>query len=107
MFTGSVAFEDRGLAACAAQVRYSPKGGTLSLSGADAGGGPRASDDKRRHCGRHDRRRRLQNTQIDARGGVKTVLRPTREARGTCLPRVESKDAAKARRDREQAARAC
>ena len=43
-FRGAVAFEDRGLAACAAQVRYSPKGGTIQLSGADAGGGPRASE---------------------------------------------------------------
>ena len=55
-FRGSVAFEDRGLAACAAQVRYSPKGGTIALSGTDAGGGPRASDD-RVAIAAHDHRR--------------------------------------------------
>jgi len=94
MFRGSVAFEDRGLAACAAQVRYSPGGGSLSLSGADAGGGPRASDDNVAIAA-DSIDVALENTQIDARGNLKTVLRPTRAARGTCLPRVESKDAAK------------
>ncbi len=85
-FKGSVAFEDRGLAACAAQVRYSPKGGTIALSGADAGGGPRASDD-RVAIASEAIDVTLQGTQIEARGGVKTVLRPPRDARGGCLPR--------------------
>ena len=85
-FKGSVAFEDRGLAACAAQVRYSPKGGTIALSGADAGGGPRASDD-RVAIAAEAIDVTLQGTQIEARGGVKTVLRPPRDARGGCLPR--------------------
>ncbi|HEV8393126.1 MAG TPA: LPS export ABC transporter periplasmic protein LptC [Vicinamibacterales bacterium] len=89
MFRGSVAFEDRGLAACAAQVRYSPGAGSLSLSGADAGGGPRASDDEVAIAA-ESIDVVLQNTEIDARRTVKTVLRPTREARGTCLPRVEA-----------------
>jgi LPS export ABC transporter protein LptC len=86
MFRGSVAFEDRGLAACAAQVRYNPGGGALSLTGADAGGGPRASDDQVA-ISANTIDVTLQNTEIDARGMVKTVLRPTREARGSCLPR--------------------
>ena len=95
MFRGAVAFEDRGLAACAAQVRYIPQGnGSLQLSGADAGGGPRASDE-RLALAAEAIDVTLQDTQIDARGGVKSVLRPTKEARGTCLPRQESKDAAK------------
>ena len=85
-FKGSVAFEDCGLAACAAQVRYSPKGGTIALSGADAGGGPRASDD-RVAIASEAIDVTLQGTQIEARGGVKTVLRPPRDARGGCLPR--------------------
>jgi len=94
MFRGSVAFEDRGLAACAAQVSYSPGGGALSLTGADAGGGPRASDDKVAIAA-DSIDVTLQDTQIDARGGVKTVLRPPRAARGNCLPRQELKDAPK------------
>src|SRR5688572_320179 len=94
IFRDGVAFEDRGLAACAAQVRYSPQGGSLQLSGADANGGPRASDDQVAIAA-DAIDVMLQNTQIDARGAVKTVLRPTREARGTCLPRQESKDAAR------------
>jgi lipopolysaccharide export system protein LptA len=95
MFRGAVAFEDRGLAACAAQVRYRPQGsGVLQLSGTDAGGGPRASDE-RLALAAESIDVTLQDTQIDARGTVKTVLRPTREARGTCLPRQESKEAAK------------
>jgi hypothetical protein len=94
VFRGGVSFEDRGLAACAAQVRYVPQPGSLSLSGADAGGGPRASDDQVAIAA-DSIDVALQNTQIDARGGVKTVLRPTRQARGNCLPRADSKDAAR------------
>ncbi|HET9269569.1 MAG TPA: LptA/OstA family protein, partial [Vicinamibacterales bacterium] len=94
MFRGAVSFEDRGLAACAAQVRYAPQPGSLSLTGADAGGGPRASDDQVAIAA-DSIDVALQNTQIDARGGVKTVLRPPRQARGNCLPRAESKDAAR------------
>jgi len=94
VFRGSVAFEDRGLAACAAQVRYSPGGGALSLTGTDAGGGPRASDDQVAISATAIDVT-LQNTEIDARGMVKTVLRPTRDARGACVPRGESKDGGK------------
>jgi lipopolysaccharide export system protein LptA len=94
VFRGGVAFEDRGLAACAAQVRYSPQGGTLRLSETDAGGGPRASD-QRVAIAADAIDVTLQDTQIDARGTVKTVLRPPREARGGCLPRTESKDGEK------------
>ena len=94
MFRGGVSFEDRGLAACAAQVRYVPQPGSLSLTGADAGGGPRASDDQVAIAA-DSLDVALQNTQIDARGNVKTVLRPTRQARGNCLPRTESTDAAR------------
>ena len=86
-FRGSVAFEDRGLTACAAQVRYNPKGGSIALSGADAGGGPRASDD-RVAIAAPTIDVTLQDTIIDARGGVKTMLRPTREARASCPPRA-------------------
>jgi LPS export ABC transporter protein LptC len=87
MFRGSVSFEDRGLAACAAQVRYNPQGGTIELSGADAGGGPRASDE-RVAIAADTIDVTLQGTEIAARGGVKTVMRPTREARGNCVPRA-------------------
>jgi lipopolysaccharide export system protein LptA len=94
MFKGTVAFEDGDLAACAAQVRYAPQGGVLQLSGSDANGGPRASDE-RLAIAAEGIEVTLQGTRIDARGTVKTVLRPTRELRGTCLPRLESKAAAK------------
>jgi lipopolysaccharide export system protein LptA len=93
LFRGGVTFEDRGLAACAAQVRYNPQGGRLQLSGADASGGPRASDDQVAIAA-DAIDVTLQNTRIDARGAAKTVLRPRREARGNCLPRLESKGAA-------------
>lgn len=94
-FKGSVMFEDRGLVACAAQVRYSPKGGSIALTGADAGGGPRASDD-RVAIAADSIGVTLQGTEIDARGGVKTVLRPTRESRGNCVPRASAAEARKA-----------
>jgi LPS export ABC transporter protein LptC len=94
LFKGTVAFEDGDLAACAAQVRYAPQGGVLQLSGSDATGGPRASDE-RLAIAAEAIDVTLQGTRIDARGTVKTVLRPTRELRGTCLPRLESKAAAK------------
>jgi LPS export ABC transporter protein LptC len=93
LFRGGVAFEDRGLAACAAQVRYNPQGGRLQLSGADASGGPRASNEQVALAA-DAIDVALQNTQIEARGAAKTVLRPTREARGNCLPRPESKGVA-------------
>jgi LPS export ABC transporter protein LptC len=94
VFRGGVAFEDRGLAACAAQIRYSPQSGSLALSGVDAGGVPRASDDQVALAA-DSIELMLQNTQIDARGGVKTVLRPTKQARGNCLPRQDTKDGAR------------
>jgi LPS export ABC transporter protein LptC len=87
MFRGSVAFEDRGLAACAAQVRYNPKGGRIELSGTDAAGGPRASDE-RVAIAADAIDVTLQGPQIAAQGTAKTILRPTREARGTCVPRA-------------------
>jgi LPS export ABC transporter protein LptC len=90
MFRGSVTFEDRGLAACAAQVRYNPKGGRIELSGADAGGGPRASDE-RVAIAADAIDVTLQGTEISARGApAKTVMRPSREARGNCVPRSGS-----------------
>jgi len=95
VFKGSVAFEDGGLAACAAQVRYAPQRGSLELTGADAGGGPRASNE-RVAITADSINVTLKDTQIDARGTpVKTVLQPTREARGACLPRQAAKGAAK------------
>jgi LPS export ABC transporter protein LptC len=93
-FKGAVAFEDRGLAACAAQVRYSPKGGSIQLSGTDGSGGPRASDEQVAIAA-ETIEVTLQNTVIDARTGVRTMLRPTRAARGTCVPRAGGGDAAR------------
>ncbi len=87
-FKGSVAFEERGLVACAAEVRYDPRAGSITLNGSDAGGGPRASDPQVAIAARTIGVT-LQGSQMSARGQVKTVLRPPREARGNCVPRTE------------------
>jgi len=44
VFAGRVRFEEEGLQASSAQAEYDPAQGTLALSGADAGGGPRVAD---------------------------------------------------------------
>jgi LPS export ABC transporter protein LptC/lipopolysaccharide transport protein LptA len=45
-FTGRVTFTEPGLEARGGEARYSPVKGTLELSGADAGGRPRVSDEQ-------------------------------------------------------------
>jgi lipopolysaccharide export system protein LptA len=78
-FTGRVTFEDEGLNARAAEIRYQPKMNRLSLSGTDARGGPHVSLDQISVDARaidvalDDRR-------IDAME-VKTTLAPTKSAK--------------------------
>ncbi len=45
-FTGLVVFEDRGLKASAASVRYAPVKGSLRLQGRDEGGAPHVEDEQ-------------------------------------------------------------
>ena len=45
-FTGRVTFEEEGLSARAAEIRYQPRMNSLALSGTDAGGGPHVSVDQ-------------------------------------------------------------
>ena len=46
IFSGRVQFEDKGLAASAAEARYEPAKGILRLKGTDEGGGPRVADEQ-------------------------------------------------------------
>lgn len=73
-FTGSVKFEDQGLQASGAQGDYDPAKGTLRLSGADAGGGPRVADAQIEIEGVAIDVT-LQGRQMAARGNVRTILR--------------------------------
>ena len=74
IFTGSVTFEEQGLKAGGAEVRYAPGAGTLQLTGTDAGGGPRVADDRITieaqaiDVG-------LEGRRMAAKGSVKTTLR--------------------------------
>ena len=73
-FTGGVKFEDQGLQASGAQGEYDPAKGTLRLSGADAGGGPRVADAQIQiEASAIDVT--LQGRQMAARGNVRTILR--------------------------------
>jgi LPS export ABC transporter protein LptC len=74
-FTGSVTFEDQGLQASGAQGDYDPAKGTLRLSGADAGGGPRVADADIEIEG-DGIDVTLQGRKMSARGNVRTILRP-------------------------------
>ena len=73
-FSGSVKFEDQGLQASGALAEYDPRKGTLRLSGADAGGGPRVTDEQIEIAAdRIDVT--LQGRRMAARGDVTTILR--------------------------------
>ncbi len=57
MFTGSVTFEEQGLQASGAEARYEPNEGRLRLTGTDAGGPPRVTDDADHDRGAAEHRR--------------------------------------------------
>jgi LPS export ABC transporter protein LptC len=46
VFSGGVQFEEQGLHASGAEAQYDPTNGTLRLSGTDAGGAPRVTDEQ-------------------------------------------------------------
>jgi lipopolysaccharide export system protein LptA len=73
VFNGNVRFEDGGLQASGATAHYDPDRGTLRLSGAEGGVGPRVADERISieaesiDVGLDDRR-------MSSRGGVRTTL---------------------------------
>lgn len=75
VFTGAVQFEEQGLQASGAQAQYDPAKGTLRLSGADAGGGPRVAD-ARIEIDADAIDVTLQGRRMAATGTVKTLLHP-------------------------------
>jgi LPS export ABC transporter protein LptC len=94
-FKGSVAFEERGLTACAATVEYDPQGGAITLSGTDAGGGPRAANAQVAVAATAIDIT-LEGPRMSARGDAKTVLKPPPDARGNCTVRGRGRGAAPA-----------
>ena len=80
-FSGSVKFrEQEGLEASAAQARYDPAKGTLQLSGADTGGGPRVTNAEILiEAGGIDVT--LQGGTMTAKDNVKTTLRPRKDSK--------------------------
>lgn len=87
LFDGRVRFDTDDLQGSAAQAEYDPAQGTLRLSGADAGGGPRvANAEIQIEAGAIDVT--LDGPAMKATGTVKTVLRPQtrRSAEGGRLP---------------------
>ena len=81
-FSGAVKFEEQGgLQASAAQARYDPAKGTLQLSEADAGGGPRVANAEIiiEAGGAIDVA--LQGATMMAKENVKTTLRPRKDSK--------------------------
>src|SRR5262249_33831805 len=75
LFTGSVTFDDQGLRAAAANAEYDPAKGSLHLTGADQGGGPRVSDEQVQiEAALIDVT--LESRRMRASGGAKTILQP-------------------------------
>lgn len=72
-FSGGVQFEERGLQASAAEVRYDPVKGTLRLTGRDAGGGPHVADPQVT-VDADSIDLKLSDRVMSATGSVKTVL---------------------------------
>ena len=75
VFLGNTTFEERELAASAAEATYVPKGGGLRLRGKDARGTPRIAD-HRITVDAPSIDVALDTRRIDAAGGVKAALRP-------------------------------
>ncbi len=92
VFTGSVRFEEQGLTAGAAELRYRPDAGVLQLNGADAGGGPRVEDDQIT-VNAQAITLTLQGRRMTATTAVKTTLRPHKEAAPSSAGSASSEDA--------------
>ncbi len=81
LFAGTVRFTEGDLAASGAQAEYSPSDGTLTVTGSDAGGGPRVAD-AQVQIEAASINITLAGPRMLASGTVKTVLQP-RNARAT------------------------
>ena len=81
LFAGTVRFADGDLAASGAQAEYNPAGGTLTVTGSDAGGGPRVAD-AQVQIEAASINITLAGPRMIASGVVKTVLQP-RNARAS------------------------
>jgi lipopolysaccharide export system protein LptA len=90
VFSGNTTFEERDLAASAAEATYLPKAGALRLSGRDARGVPRIAD-HRITVDAPSIDVALDDRRIEATGGVKASLKPgggraTASGQATRLP---------------------
>lgn len=92
-FTGNVRFEEQGLQASAANAQYDPAKGTLRLSGADAGGGPRVADEQV-GVDADSIDVTLQGRRMTATGSVKATLRPRTEGAGKLPGLLQQQEAA-------------
>jgi len=81
LFAGTVRFTEGDLAASGAQAEYNPAGGTLTVTGSDAGGGPRVAD-AQVQIEAASINITLAGPRMIASGMVKTVLQP-RNARAS------------------------
>jgi lipopolysaccharide export system protein LptA len=80
-FTGTVTFDEEGLAGSGAEARYAPANGTLHLTGTDAGGRPRVADGQITiDADAIDVT--LADRRMTARGTVRTTLLPGQAATG-------------------------
>ena len=84
LFAGAVRFAEGDLAASGAEAEYNPAGGTLTVTGSDAGGGPRVAD-AQVQIEAASINITLAGPRMMAAGAVKTVLQP-RNARATSGP---------------------
>ena len=75
LFAGAVRFAEGDLAASGAQAEYDPAGGTLTVTGTDAGGGPRVAD-AQVQIEASSINITLAGPRMMAAGAVKTVLQP-------------------------------
>jgi lipopolysaccharide export system protein LptA len=84
-FAGNVRFEEQGLQASAASAQYDPAKGTLKLSGAEAGRGPRVADE-RISVEAESLDVTLAGRQMTASRNVRATLRPRQSGDGGKLP---------------------
>ena len=75
LFAGAVRFAEGDLAASGAQAEYDPAGGTLTVTGTDAGGGPRVAD-AQVQIEASSINITLAGPRMMAAGAVNTVLQP-------------------------------
>jgi lipopolysaccharide export system protein LptA len=75
VFTGEVEFQEEQLRASGAEARYAPNEGRLRITGADAGGPPRLTDDQITIEAQKSIDVTLEDRRMNALGMVKTSLR--------------------------------